>query len=234
MLVCDMQNPSSDGALTDSEWKDIQLKETMLQLIARISSRVFLGEELCRNEDWLRVTKEYTVTAFNAAHELRLYPFIFRPIVFLFLKSCKKARQQIAEARRVIEPVFKRREQLKRDAAERGEDYKGFNDAIDWFEIEAEGVKYDPAVIQLGLSLAAIHTTTDLVTQTLCDIAKHPEIKDELRQEIVDVSGKEGWSKQALYKMKLLDSTIKESQRIKPISMSKCTMHQFLTASNIK
>lgn len=33
------------------DWHEIPLRETILHAIARISSRVFLGEELCRNEE---------------------------------------------------------------------------------------------------------------------------------------------------------------------------------------
>ena len=95
------------------------------------------------------------------------------------------------------------------------------DDAIDWFERTSNGRSYDPAMVQLVMSLAAIHTTTDLVCQTLMDIAQHPEILEPLREEISTILKEEGWRKTSLYKMKLLDSVIKESQRMKPIGISK-------------
>ncbi|OAQ97573.1 hypothetical protein LLEC1_01206 [Akanthomyces lecanii] len=166
--------------LTDStEWHEANVRQTILQLVARISSRVFLGDELCRNEDWLRVTKEYTVASFNAAEELRQWPYLLRPIANRFLSSCRTTQAMLVEAHtRFFEPVN----------------------------------------FQLALSLAAIHTTTDLLSETLLRIAKNPDIIPALREEIISVYRSDGWEKTALYKMKLLDSTIKETQRMKPIS----------------
>jgi cytochrome P450 len=70
------------------------------------------------------------------------------------------------------------------------------------------------------LSFAAIHTTTELVTQVMTDLCKNPEIFGELRQEISQVLRAGGWNKNSLYNMKLLDSVIKESLRLKPTSIS--------------
>jgi cytochrome P450 len=91
------------------------------------------------------------------------------------------------------------------------------------FEREAKGRDYDPVVVQLTLSFAAIHTTTDLVTQVMSDLCKNPEIIDDLRQEMVKALSEGGWKKTSLYGMKLLDSVIKESLRIKPTGIGKNT-----------
>jgi cytochrome P450 len=70
--------------------------------------------------------------------------------------------------------------------------------------------------VQLTLSSAAIHTTTDLISQVMMDLCSNPEIIDELRQEIVRALTEGGWKKTTLYSMKLLDSAIKESLRMNP------------------
>lgn len=201
------------------DWHDIKLKDTILRLASRISSRIFLGEELCRDKDWLRVTTEYAIVASNASNSLRLYPQMVRRILNWFLKDCRKSRELIVEAHRIMQPVIERRARLKREAEECGEKYES-NDALDWFERECKDVEYDPVIMQLALSFAALQPITDLLTQTLFDIAKDATIKDDLRTEVVQVIAKEGWSKNSLHKMKLLDSTIKETQRIKPVALS--------------
>lgn len=48
-----------------------------------------------------------------------------------------------------------------------------------------------------------------------------PDLVDELRQEISTVLRSEGWKKRALFNRKLLDSVVKEAQRLKPMGMSK-------------
>ena len=43
-----------------SEWHSIAIKEQNLRLIARLSSRVFLGKPVCRNERWLEIARGHT------------------------------------------------------------------------------------------------------------------------------------------------------------------------------
>lgn len=119
-----------------------------------------------------------------------------------------------------MQPVIERRELLKREAHARGDKYKS-KDTLDWLEYECKDVAYDPVIMQLALSFSAMQPITDLLTQTLFDIAEHDAIKDDLRDEIAEIIGKEGWSKNSLHKMKLLDGTIKETQRMKPVALSK-------------
>ncbi|KAF4924062.1 Cytochrome P450 monooxygenase TRI1 [Colletotrichum viniferum] len=206
---------------TDSkEWHAIPMRPTILHFIARISSRVFLGTELCRNEDWLTITKEYTMNGFSAADRLREWPRFMRPIVHWFMPGCQKARSQIAEAANIIKPVIEKRRALKAAAIADGRTPPEFNDAIDWFEAASKGKHYDPAISQLFFSTVAIHTTTDLLGQVLVDVARNPEIIEPLRNEIVDVLSAGGWKKTSLYSMKLLDSVVKESQRMKPLQLA--------------
>lgn len=206
------------------EWHNIAMRDVILQLVARISSRVFLGTELCRNETWLRVTRDYTVTGFLAGEELRMWPEFTRPLVHWFLPSCRKLRREVDEARCAIQSTLARRQQLKRDLVAAGKDVPEYNDAIEWFEKAAKGAPYDMTALQLSLSLAAIHTTTDLLTQVLTRISQNLDILGPLREEITSVLHDEGWSKTSLHKMKLLDSVIKESQRMKPPEIGKLTI----------
>ncbi|KND87450.1 Dihydromonacolin L monooxygenase LovA [Tolypocladium ophioglossoides CBS 100239] len=204
----------------DTEWHTINPTQNILRVIARGSSRVLLGEQLCRNEAWLRVTREYTVAAFQAAAQLRLYPAWTRPLVHWFLPPCRQARAMAKVARSVIQPVIDERKRRKLEAEALGKKPEVFDDAIEWFEKESKDVEYDAATVQLVMSLAAIHTTTDLTCQTLTDIARNPHILKDLREEIISVLREDGWGKTTLYRMKLLDSVIKESQRLKPIAMA--------------
>lgn len=55
----------------------------------------------------------------------------------------------------------------------------------------------------------------------MLDIVMHPEVVQPLREEIIAVVGAEGWQKTALYKLRLMDSFLKESQRMTPMATSK-------------
>ncbi|CAN8104231.1 unnamed protein product [Discula destructiva] len=96
-----------------------------------------------------------------------------------------------------------------------------FDDTVEWAEKAAGGLPYDASAVQLLFSMAAMHTTTDLMTQVILDLAERPEVVTPLRAEIEQVLGEEGgWTKAALHKMRLLDSVLKECQRVKPASIS--------------
>ena len=193
----------------------------MLDVVSRVSTRVFLGEDLCRNEEWLRITKTYTVMSFRCAAELGVVPPLLRPLVHWFMPSIRQLRVLCADASALVGPVIQARRKQKAEAAARGDPVPSFDDCVEWAEAEAKGRPYDPATFQLNMSVAAIHTTTDLTTRVLLDLADRPALVEELRAEVTRVLRTEGWKKTALYNMKLLDSTIKESQRLKPISSSR-------------
>ena len=76
--------------------------------------------------------------------------------------------------------------------------------------------------MQLALSTAAIHTTTDLLTQTILDLCGREDLIQELRKEIIEVLGADGWDKSTMYKLKLMDSVINFSlYRVKPMAIGK-------------
>ncbi|KAL0943100.1 Dihydromonacolin L monooxygenase LovA 1 [Colletotrichum truncatum] len=199
-----------------SEWQEYPLKDSILDLVARLSSRVFLGDEICRNDEWLWLTKEYTILAMKAALKLQMLPRLLRPIVNMWDPDCRRLRVAIAHARQLITPIVEQRRKVTEQARASGKPVTSSNDAIDWAESEIGHNSYDPAKLQLTLSFAAIHTTTDLLSQTLRMLAMNPIYIEPLRKEIIEVLRAEGWTKSALYKMKLLDSAVKEAQRLKP------------------
>ncbi|KAK1979832.1 cytochrome P450 [Colletotrichum cereale] len=199
------------------EWHEVGLGETNLNVVSRLSSRVFLGPVICRNEAWLKITAMYTVDSFRAAETLRMVPKPLRRIVHWFMPECQRVRRHLAEARSIIQPVLDNRAREKCAAIEQGLPVPAYDDAIQWGEEESAKATYDPAVYQLALANAAIHTTSDLLTQLIIDISQRPELVVALRSEIIEVLGKEGWTKTSLYNLKLMDSVMKETQRLKPI-----------------
>ncbi|KAJ0340184.1 hypothetical protein COL922a_003616 [Colletotrichum nupharicola] len=63
----------------------------------------------------------------------------------------------------------------------------------------------------------------------MVDLAQHPELFQPLREELVRVLGTEGLKKSALNNLKLMDSVLKESQRLKPALL--CTWCRLATAN---
>ncbi|KAI6798711.1 hypothetical protein KC361_g3246 [Hortaea werneckii] len=200
----------------DKNWHSTQLKQGILDMVARLSSRVFLGQDLCRNEQWLHIAKNYTVDSFIAARSLRLVPSILRPVVHWFIPHCIRARKEYADANKLIMPEIERRKERAQKAIAAGSKPPKTADTIGWMYEIARGRQVDYVAAQLSLTLAAVHTTTEAIATAMLDIIEQPEVLQALRQEVADVVGEQGWSKTAMYKLRLMDSFLKESQRFHP------------------
>ncbi|GKT79141.1 cytochrome P450 [Colletotrichum tofieldiae] len=211
----------------DKEWQTFVIKEEMLKVVARVSTRVFGGEKLCRNQDWLKITSDYARTSFLASELLRIFPKSLRSFVHRVNPLSRKLQAQVLEAREIINPIVAERRNEKKAALDRGEEEPEYNDCLEWCEESSDDASSDPAMMQLGLSFAALHTTSDLITQVMLDLAKYPDYFEPLRKEITDVIRTDGWSRMGLYKMRLLDSFCKETQRLHPLGI--VAMHREVT-----
>ncbi|KAK1623167.1 cytochrome P450 [Colletotrichum phormii] len=210
------------------DWVEINLREHVLQIIARMSSQVFLGNEGASNDAWLKITMEYTTNAYVAAMILRMFPESLRPYIHWVLPQCRNLRKQVAEARRIVADIVHRRNKEKAAIEAEGRSPRVFNDVTEWFaQDEKDGHSdYDPVVGQLILMQAAIHTTTDLLTQSMLDIALHLDMTQALRRDVEQAVHRYGWSKSTLAEMHLVDAAVKESQRLKPIART--SMHRLV------
>ncbi|KAK2037422.1 cytochrome P450, partial [Colletotrichum somersetense] len=219
--LSDEASSACDDIFSDTkEWQGVLLKDSILDLIARLSARVFLGnDEVSHNELWLRITKEYTVNSFMAAYEIRSYPQFLRPIIHWFLPRARIVRAQLRAAESIIGPVIARRRAEKTFITATYADKPEISDSIEWLEqlAKARNLDYKAAALQLNLAISAIHTTTDLLTHTMYQLMLNPEFIQPLRDEITSVVTPDGELKHAaLYNLELMDSVIKEAQRLKP------------------
>jgi cytochrome P450 len=88
-----------------------------------------------------------------------------------------------------------------------------YEDAIEWAQ-EASGGRAKAGDVQLSLAMAALFTTTELFRQLLVEVARRPELVGALRSEVEEQIGAHGISVAALSGMVLLDSFMKETQRL--------------------
>tara|TARA_R110002003_G_scaffold1993_7_gene23832 strand:- start:2399 stop:3178 length:780 start_codon:yes stop_codon:yes gene_type:complete len=98
------------------------------------------------------------------------------------------------------------------------------DDALEWAHITAQksGQYADPVDIQLNYTLGAVHTTTLTFVAVFYNILANPEYVDLLRAEIVSVLNEgAGWSKQTMSRLRLMDSVMRESNRLHPSTLSR-------------
>ncbi|KAK0625689.1 Cytochrome P450 monooxygenase trt6 [Lasiodiplodia hormozganensis] len=202
------------GAEGNNKWQALKFFHVAPELTARVSSRAFLGAPLCRDPTWLSISVKYTIDSFFAVRALRVVPPVLRPIAHRFLPEMRVVRDEVKAAKQVVGAEVELRRRARFEAEMRGEEVKS-DDAIAWFDEVAGEREYDIVREQMMLSVAAIHTTSVTLIALLYDLAENPEWIERVREEVVAVLREDGgWRKNTLYKMKLLDSCMKESQRL--------------------
>ncbi|KAJ7644780.1 cytochrome P450 [Roridomyces roridus] len=203
--------------LNGSDWKNVIVLPAMMSIVARVSNRLFVGLPLCRDQGYLTNNIVYTLDVFRSADRINMFPPFLRPIVGPFIS---KKTQSFNKAMEYLGPIIE--ERLAKDS-ELGRDYEGRpNDVISWLLDIAEGEERAVPALVLRIlitNMAAIHTSSMTVSQTLFDLAFHPEYLQPLREEVETVLNAEGWSKAALNNMVKLDSFMRESQRMRPLNI---------------
>lgn len=196
----------------------------LLRIVAKVSTRIFIGDELTENEDWLMLSIMYTVNIAEGMRILKLWRPWLRPFVYKFIPEVSKLHEARGKALEILMPIVKaRREAMEKPG------YEAPHDMLQWMMNERvkRGHKdHDYATqaeFQLVLSFAAIHTTTMAVTNMLYDLGAMPEyqnmIRTELKEELAKVNG--NWDGPLMKNLKKTDSFMKESQRQEPIGYSK-------------
>lgn len=192
---------------------------SLRDIMSQVTTRIFLGSELAKDTGWQKNTKECTNELFLAVWEIRAWPEWSRPYVHWFLPKCRLIRRLVRRAEQLIQPVIDKRLPEVREALRSGEDMP--QDAIAWAyqTAQAKRTAHDAAHVQLAFSMASVHTTSDLLASLLLRLCRSPEWVQPLREE-VEQAAAGGWGeKTSLYKMKLADSILRETQRVKPLGV---------------
>ncbi|GME41752.1 cytochrome p450 [Neofusicoccum parvum] len=191
-----------------------------VRLVSRLSALVFLGEGICRNEEWLHVSGQYAVDGIEYIRALRFWPALLQPIVQFLLPERQRMRKHELTARRIVQTELDQRDREAKEDTKAGIPTKKYTDALQWLQdtMDKTGKKFDIVGGQLGLGLGAIHTTSMALTRAIFDLCDNPEWVQPLREEVKKVLSEDGgWKKTTLQKMKLMDSVLKESQRRNPV-----------------
>lgn len=85
----------------------------------------------------------------------------------------------------------------------------------------AQGSRYDATMAQLRLIAVSVLTTSDMVEKVLARLCEHPELIQPLRDEVISVFESSGLHHNSLLKLTLMESVMKESQRLEPATLSR-------------
>ncbi|KAI0545951.1 cytochrome P450 [Xylaria curta] len=213
------------------EWREVRVYDTMLHVIARLSIRVLMGREFCRDETFMTICSNFIRKVAISAAAISLFPGFLKPIVgpiftlfdYILYFRCKN----------ILMPIIRERlDQLRNPGTDKLplEGQTMHDDFIQWSVDHAISkpavnlVELDPRVITARFSVltfAAIQSSVITLTNTIFDLAASSECVDSLEAMHEEVTGEigaadkpKGWSKKALGRMKRVDSALRESMRL--------------------
>lgn len=207
------------------DWTPTHITPLIVNIVARVSARIFVGPDLCRNPEWLYISIHFTRNIGITRNLLRMLPTLVRPVVARLLPSYWRIYSNLAAGRRLLGPII----QERRQAAANDVSWQKPNDFLQWLIDGArpdEGSVADLVHRQLLVSLGSIHTTSMMCSHFFFDLCAHPEYLEPLRKEIITVLREDGgFKKSTLNKLRKLDSFLRESQRMNPPFSRKFPLH---------
>lgn len=164
----------------------------------------------------MQISITNAIHVFIAVLKLQFFPTWMRPVGQYFVSELRQSRQDVDKAAAMLKPITE--ERLRNAELDPG--YQKPDDFIQWLlEATPDDQKRNyriQAQTQLVLSASSIHTTSNLATDCIYDLAAHPEYQDILREEAYEVLVRDdGWAKkESMAKLQKMDSFIKETQRL--------------------
>lgn len=149
------------------DWTELRLNERLLRIVARVSGRTFVGQELCRDEGYIDIALGFSTSMMQGAQAVsRLSPWL-RSWRTSSLPQVRNIYRRVREAGEMLRPVIAARKESMGSRVERGRT----DDILQWVLDEKrarpmpeEQLGQELGALQLDLAVAAIHTTTASLT----------------------------------------------------------------------
>lgn len=144
------------------DWTPVVINQKILRIVAIVSGHIFLGPDLCRREEYLHASINYSVDLFAAVRALKKWPKIIRPVARYFTPQLNLVQEHEEKARKFLVPIIQQRKAMMGTGQEMPDDM------LQWTlnKSDAHNMQDDAEIasLQLTLSMAAIHTTSMTTT----------------------------------------------------------------------
>lgn len=209
------------------DWSSVILYPKIMELFSRMSARVMVGPELC--DAWPAISMKYItrVLAAQGAIRKRYWPSLYWTAYYLNpeVAQVNEARLEAAE---LVRPVLEARQAAHASSGATAEKHDDFIQWImDSYRAGGKTVTADETVQNIFIVMfASMHGTSFVALQALFSLVSTPGALAGIREEIDSVSkGELGqspiWTRHALGELRVLDSFMKETLRLKPFQEGK-------------
>ncbi|KAJ7648218.1 cytochrome P450 [Mycena polygramma] len=211
----------------DGQWRNVGVFDTLTRTVGRVSSRVFVGKELCSNMEYVMSASDFARAVSVSGYILHMFPKFMRPAISWFATMPNRRHSGIAMKH--LQPlVAERITNMRAKEADPTHPWEEPDDFITWMVRESfkRDTYHETSIHHLSyrivlLNFGGITTTSIMVVNAVLDIWSAPDVENvlaALREEAQEVLQEHGeWSKAALAKLHRLDSAIRESARVSAI-----------------
>ncbi|KAL8377290.1 hypothetical protein RB595_008126 [Gaeumannomyces hyphopodioides] len=215
-------------------WREVRVYDTALDVISRLSVRALVGEELCRNDEFLSCARRFDKNVVVSAAVLNLLPGFLKPVFAPIVTAYDKMLYR--KFAKHVMPII----QERLSESDGKQSHCGPRQRNDYFEWAISHAKahWDPAELSPDviagrlacLCFAAIQSSVISLTNALFDLAASPahsaEWFDAMREEVLQQQQQQqdettaaaaapAWaSKAALARLRHVDSALRESMRL--------------------
>ncbi|KAL7274278.1 hypothetical protein RUND412_002824 [Rhizina undulata] len=203
-------------ASNTSEWTKLPAHKTLIHILARVVTRLYIGEELCRNEEYINTACNYVDSVLLGGYVLSMMPDFLRPFAEPYLVGVEGL---FKVSDRHLIPVVEKRLQRKSQFSEEKKEKK--DDFLQWYldSMEYSWSAKDIAHRFFEQNFETIESTAFLLLYVVLELAGHPDCYEAMKQEVEDTIGRTGTPAfEDIEKMHFMDSFMKEVQRIWPMT----------------
>ncbi|KAF3008721.1 hypothetical protein E8E13_009726 [Curvularia kusanoi] len=201
------------------DWTEVSIYKVLVDVIAQVSGRVFVGPELCEDPFYLDCATNYTIDMIDSVTAIKQIRPWLRPFLAPRTPQMRRLRQKEKDLINYVAPMIKQRQEAAKDP-----NWEKPDDMTQWVLDRSANSNISPkdfAGMQLSLIFAAIHTTSTTALNLFFTLASTPEFIEPLRDEVRSVLAEHNGeiTIKALQQMEKLDSYMKEVMRFYPVGM---------------
>ncbi|KID79609.1 ent-kaurene oxidase, partial [Metarhizium brunneum ARSEF 3297] len=197
----------------------VKINKLLLRITAMASGRAFVGPKLWLKEEYIDNAINFTTDFMMAVASVAFLPVWLRPILSPIMPLVRALHRRIQSEKKLMYPVVLSRREL---GATVGSSMKP-DDLLEWLidNTAGAGDEDDMSIIhkQMVTSFAAVHTSSQTMTNMFYTLAAEPHVAAMLLEEVREVLGKhEGkFTLQSLQELKKMDSFAEETVRYCPL-----------------
>ena len=186
--------------------------------MSRSAAKLMGGDEVCRNEDFLKINNQIAEVMFGTIISLRMLPEWLHPLVGPLLPMPRRFTKLIEGLEEYLGPVIEERRHAMADGTyEKGTKEKP-EDVTLWHMEYGTGSQLETRDLVLRYfftSLASVGPTVSTLCKAFYELCDDPALIEPLREEVKGALTKTGgkWTKDTIDHMVKMDSFVKECLR---------------------